>query len=195
MILWEREVSFVRTVYIKEVGMSKICRTSRRRTTAASHRIVTSCAAAVSAQSVLDSGWWAVIWAAAMSINSGLKNPRDGNAADYDAAVGWIMSRTNPSFCEGGMGGQERWNMAASCPLLGRRDALRRWCQMSLPRPCPTSVLASKHASWPTSSAAGQVPPTPYTYPAVRVHTEHIFFFSHWPRYSYSSPREPPLSV
>lgn len=77
----------------------------------------------------------------------------------------------------GGWRGQERWNVAASCPLLGRRDALRRWCQMSLPRPRPTSVLASKHASWPTSSAAGQVPPTPYTYPAVRVHTEHFFFF------------------
>lgn len=27
------------------------------------------------------------------------------------------------------------------------------------------------------SRAAGQVPPTPYTYPAVCVHTEHIFFF------------------
>ena len=65
----------------KQVGISKNLSDIKRAN-------VASCAAAVSAQSVLDSGDEPSSEPQPMSTNSGLKNPRDGNAADYDAAVG-----------------------------------------------------------------------------------------------------------
>lgn len=86
-------------------------------------------------------------------------------------AVGYIMSCTTSLLWRVKCGETCRISL-----LLGHTEPWGADVGSVFPIHTLTSDLASKHVRWPPSGAVGQVPPTPYTYSAVCVHTEHIFF-------------------